>query len=169
MHHRICVVLKVWYYLLDVVLSECVRDECGVNCHLFLDGQGVDCLLCDNSVPSPHWKRLRRGRRCQISCALSCGYAPCWELTWCIRVWDWMHSVDWWQSSRCVVPCHLFVNSGCQFQCTFGGRIACLHDRWHVSDARYGDDGCVVYHPLLFLSHPLFFLPHPLFCPRCRC
>ena len=35
----------------------------------------------------------------------------------------------------------LFVNSGCRFQRTFGGRIACLHDWWRVGDARYGNDG----------------------------
>ena len=44
-----------------------------------------------------------------------------------------------------------------------------MHDWWHVGDARYGNDRCVVDHPLFFLSHPLFFLSHPLFSSLTLC
>ena len=65
-HHQICVVLKVGRYLLDVVLLECDRNERGFYFHLFLDCEGVYCLLCDNSMPGPCWKRLCCGWRCQF-------------------------------------------------------------------------------------------------------
>ena len=58
MHHRVCVVLEIRHYLLDVVLLKCNRNERGSYFLLFLDCEGVYRLLCDDSMPSPRWKRL---------------------------------------------------------------------------------------------------------------
>jgi hypothetical protein len=73
-------VLEIGRYLLDVILLECDRNERGSYFHLFLDCEGVYCLLCDNSMPGPCWKRLCCDQRCWIPCAFPRGYASGWDL-----------------------------------------------------------------------------------------
>ena len=140
MHHRAGKVfrLQMWVCRSAVVIVEEASRREGVH-HIgaFRESQSIQCMLCDETLPSHggHVSRALSDRR--------------------VIVW-----LCDWENARRVIPCNASMQARGVLECSFCSGIASFHDCRCIRYALDRQNRCVIDHPLFsfasLIVHPLF-------------